>query len=382
MATARQSAPNPAPNSTPVPSKPEAAAAVIGGPPKIPGAVGNAEHYSAPLPPTQEAALLYACDRMDAAIALLKLVLRDPVGKNNIQAWLMLMDLYQLTGNRKEFDALCMLFTVKFETSPPVWRDAQELDEPRRAQKREVKDYFLLKATASGLAGEVEKFKEFAQRTGSCRLDLGKLGAISDEEARLLAVTLAQLRRAKMPLWLSNEDLLQRNLKKLISEKAPERAKGYWELMLETFILTRDHDQFDEIGLEYAVAYEESPPAWSDYVNPLSQTHQGKDLKIVEETPPQQQKEGFMLRGVLSAASKATLQELSQYAVSHTEVNIDMTSALRLDFSMMDQFFETVKSTQLAGKRVIISNLNELNFALLEAFLFNRHAILIRKKPI
>jgi anti-anti-sigma regulatory factor len=383
MATARPPSPvsNPAPNSVPQPSKPDVNVPV-GGPPKIPGAVGTAELYSAPLPPTQEAALLYACDRMESAIQLLKLVLRDPVGKNNIQAWLMLMDLYQLTANRKEFDALCMLFTVKFETSPPVWRESQDLDEPRRNAKRDIKDYFLLRATASGITAEIEKFKEFAKKTGSCRLDLAKLTAVTDNEAKLLAMTIMMLRRGKMPLWLSNYEHFQKLLRKYISESGADASRGFWALLFESLIITRDHDQFDEIGLEYAVEYEESPPAWEDYVNPLSTTHQGKELKIIEEVPANMQKDGFMVRGVLSAASKTILQELQQYAVSHTEVNIDMTSALRLDFSMMDMFFDTVKSTQLAGKRVIISNLNELNFALLEAFLFNRHAILIRKKPI
>ena len=39
-----------------------------------------------------------------------------------------------------------------------------------------------------------------------------------------------------------------------------------------------------------------------------------------------------------------------------------------------------VKAIQLAGKRVILANLNELNAALLEAFGFNRYAILVRRK--
>ena len=47
-----------------------------------------------------------------------------------------------------------------------------------------------------------------------------------------------------------------------------------------------------------------------------------------------------------------------------------------------EQFVEVVKGIQLAGKRVIFSNLNELNAALLEAFGFNRYAILVRKKSI
>jgi anti-anti-sigma regulatory factor len=371
---------NPAPNSVPQPAAP-VSSAPVGGPPKIPGAVGNAEHYSAPLPPTQEAALLYASDRMDGAIQLLKLMLRDPVGKNNIQAWLMLMDLYQLTGNRKEFDALCMLFTVKFETSPPVWRDAAELDEPRRATKREVKDYFLLRSTSAGLSPEIERLRDFAQKTGSVRLDVGKLTQLADDEARILAGLLSKMRRAKMPFWFSNLEHLERYLKKFIAQGESAKVKGYWALLFEAYLLTQNHDAFDEVGVDYAVAYEESPPAWEAYVNPVAETaaKEGKERAAATEEAA---KTGYLLRGVLAAANKAVLTELQAYAASHTEVNIDMSGALRLDFSMMDQLFDVVKSIQLAGKRVIISNLNELNFALLEAFLFNRHAILIRKKPI
>ena len=57
-----------------------------------------------------------------------------------------------------------------------------------------------------------------------------------------------------------------------------------------------------------------------------------------------------------------------------------MDKVLRVDFAAAAQFFEVVKSIQLAGKRVILSNLSELNAALLEAFGFDRHAILIRRK--
>ena len=39
-----------------------------------------------------------------------------------------------------------------------------------------------------------------------------------------------------------------------------------------------------------------------------------------------------------------------------------------------------VKAIQLAGKRVILANLNELNAALLEAMGVNRYAILVRRK--
>ena len=53
---------------------------------------------------------------------------------------------------------------------------------------------------------------------------------------------------------------------------------------------------------------------------------------------------------------------------------------LRVEFGYASAFFDVVKAIQLAGKRVILTNLNELNAALLEAMGVNRYAILVRRK--
>ena len=57
-----------------------------------------------------------------------------------------------------------------------------------------------------------------------------------------------------------------------------------------------------------------------------------------------------------------------------------MGKVLRIDFGFTSAFFDVVKAIQLAGKRVILTNLNELNAALLEALGVNRYAILVRRK--
>src|SRR5258706_4197055 len=72
-------------------------------------------------PPIYEAAILYAADCYEAAQETLKDYMKTADGKNGIRTWLMLFDFYQLTHDRKEVDALSMLFTVKFERSPPLW---------------------------------------------------------------------------------------------------------------------------------------------------------------------------------------------------------------------------------------------------------------------
>lgn len=373
MAT-RQSVPTAA---TAPAAKTEAAPAAA---PRVPGAVGNAEHYSAPLPPTQEAAVLYACDHSEAAIQLLRLVLRDPVGKNNSQAWLMLLELYQLTNNKKEFDQLSMLFTVKFETSAPAWRDVNVLDDPRRTQKRPVNDFFAIKGSGGSLAGEIQKYKEFGEKNGSCRLDLTKIQGMTADEAMALAQAIRVLRRGKKALWFNGLTELSATLQKQLRSAASAIPKGYWELLFESLIFEGKQKEFEELGLEYAVAHEESPPNWEPYVNPQAPAERPEGestakLRAIGENV-------YFVRGALSAAAKNVIPEMVQFAQSRSEVVIDMGGCIRVDFTMMDGLFDAVKSLQLGGKRVIMTHVSELAYALLEAFGVNRHAILVRKKPL
>jgi anti-anti-sigma regulatory factor len=86
------------------------------------------------------------------------------------------------------------------------------------------------------------------------------------------------------------------------------------------------------------------------------------------------------LKGVLSSASSNQIAELNGFAASRTEVVVDMSKVMRVEFGFTSAFFDVVKAIQLAGKRVILTNLNELNAALLEALGVNRYAILVRRK--
>ena len=88
------------------------------------------------------------------------------------------------------------------------------------------------------------------------------------------------------------------------------------------------------------------------------------------------------MNGVVGQNSKEMLQQLSQFAAARQEVLVDASGLLRIDFAVADQFFEAVRAIQLAQKRVILSNLNELVAALLEVFGMSKHAILMRKKPV
>ena len=351
--------------------------------------IGSEEYHSAILPCAQEAAVLYAGNHPDAAISILKAEIKDAMGRNNKQAWLMLFDLYQIAQNREEFDALSMLFTVKFEQSPPAWADGNDsAADPRRAQNRDRKDFFLLKPDKEGeLGGEIDKLVAFAEQHGSMRVDFGKIGAINPADAEKLAGSLQRLRKKGVPMWFNNVEPLEGVLRAAFNEKASAVQKPCWILLFELYILQGKAQPFEDLGLEYAMAFEMSPPNWEVYVNSVAQAweKQSPEAKAAATAAAIQAKggpaeAGFALKGVLSQASANQVADLNGHAASRPEVVVDMSKVLRVDFGFTSTFFDAIKAIQLAGKRVILTNLSELNAALLEALGVNRYAILVRRK--
>jgi len=348
------------------------------------GRLGSEEYNSGALPTAQEAAILYAANHPGAAASLLKTEIKDGVGRNNKQAWLMLFDLHQIAQNHQEFDSLSMLFTVKFEQSPPVWAEGGDAaNDPRRNQSRERKDFFALKPSAAGeLLTEIEKFRAFTEAQGTVRLDVAKVSAITAEEALAFAKALIALRKKHTPMWFNNFESLEKVLRAAFNERATAEQRPFWILLFEIYILLGKMDQFEELGLEFAVAFEMSPPNWEVYVNKVAAeavraTAAAKTAATAPAAPPEA---GYELKGVISPASSNQIAELNAYAATRPEVVVDMGKVLRVEFGFTAAFFDVVKAIQLAGKRVILTNLNEINAALLEAMGVNRYAILVRRK--
>lgn len=334
-------------------------------------------------PVIYEAAILYAADYYDAARDTLKAHMKTEDGKGSIRTWLMLFDLYQLAHNRTEFDSLSMLFTVKFERSPPPWTTDTENADPRRKEKREHKDLFVLAPNADGaLLAEIDRLEDFAKQLGTCRIDFSKVNAILAEEAELFSIVFQRLRRSKIPLWFNGLDNFAAILRVGINEASVaglSSSLGWWSLLFELTILDGRMNEYEDLGLEYAIAFEMSPPAWEVVTRPNST---GDNAPVTAKNTAASTQGGFPMNGVVSQSSKEMLHQLSMFAASRQEVLVDMSGLLRIDFAAAGQFFESIRAIQLAHKRVILSNLNELVAALLEVFGMSKHAILMRKKSV
>ena len=333
-------------------------------------------------PVIYEAAILYAADHYEAAQETLTEHMKTEDGKSSLRTWLMLFDLYQLTNHRKEFDSLSMLFTVKFERSPPVWTTETDASDPRRKEKRERKDLFAMTPDIDGaLLAEIDRFEAFARDVGSCRIEFNKVKSILAEEAELFSIVCQRLRRGKILLWFNGLDEFAAVLKASINEAGGAgiaNTQGWWSLLFELTILDGRMDDYEDLGLEYAIAFEISPPPWEVVARPAAP---GDSVPASESATTVSAQAGFPLNGVVGQASKEMLQQMAVFAASKQEVLIDMSGLLRIDFAVAGQFFEAVRAIQLSNKRVILSNLNELVAALLEVFGMSKHAILMRRKP-
>lgn len=379
----RSSPPRPA-------AAPAAGAATMRPPAPAPAAHGTTGGFatdalnpdSSTFPALYEAAILYAADHYDATKDVLKEHLKTPDGKNNIRTWLTLFDFYQITGNRSEFDALSMLFTVKFERSPPGWAEAENTVDPRRKEKREHKDFFQFTPAADGsMMTEIDRFEAFIKQMGSARIDLGRIKVIEAEEASIFAMLLQRIRRAKMHLWFNSFAALETLLKERINDAGvdKDRALGFWSFMFELYVSDGKLTEYEELGLEYAVAFEMSPPAWEAITRPTGHADTDDAPKVA---PGAMTPIGYPLKGVFNLESKDVAMALSVHASKVQEVVIDMSSLMRVDFAAASYFFETIRSLQSGQKRIILSNLNELVAALLEVFGMQKHAMLMRKKTV
>ncbi|MES2353395.1 MAG: STAS domain-containing protein [Pseudomonadota bacterium] len=324
------------------------------------------------VPQLQEAAALYAADHLDAAQFLLSKAVQDKSG--NAQAWLMLLDLYKMRNFKKEFEDLAMTYTVKFERSPPTWNQETPQAEARK-ETRPNSDFFIF--SKDGLLPDVLKLVEFANRLGSARIDLGKIKAITSDEADALAKALVDLRKRNVPVRFNNVTMLIDLLKKMISENPSKDFLGAWALLFELYQREGRQSEFEDLGLEYAMGFEMSPPSWESV--PVEAISTDAESANDPDTPTATQ--GYPLKGSVSLENVAHVQQqLIHHGASNREVHINMAGLQRIDFSAAGIFAETFTKLAAAGKKIVLIDINELIFPLLEAFGVHRVAVLLRRK--
>ncbi|MEO1766925.1 STAS domain-containing protein [Thiobacter aerophilum] len=364
-------APQPAPKTEPAAEVQEA-----GWDDLLLGSTPTAESYSA----VEEAAVLYANTRVAEAIAVLETFLRENTASRDLQPWLLLFDLYQSQGMKQKFDELSMEFVVRFERSAPVWEPPNAVPSaPVAASAPAAGPTVRLEGMLDGGAEQaIQRLLKLAEGKVPVRLDLAQAQGIDPSRAQLLAEVLLMLRKAGKYLVLAGAQEFTARVK-AYTEGAGRREPAYWRLLFELYQFQNRAQEFEDAAVDYAVTFEVSPPSWEPVAG-LPAEPATESPASPAQTGGEVESDVFRLEGVLDAASEYRLKELARFAEGRSEVVVDLSRLVRVDFMIVGSVINTLINLNQAGKKVTLSGQNEMVHALFEVMGVRDFAQLARRK--
>jgi anti-anti-sigma regulatory factor len=284
-------------------------------------------------PVLENAVLLYASGHGDQALALLSRGVHDDEETQQSQlAWLALFDLLQRAGDRAAFEQLALSYVVRFEHSAPAW---DETVRPTVGPRATSSGYIALTGKLSVASStQLEALRRAITRKDSqVRFDLAAVNDFDDTGARALAIVLADARRRQYPLQLQRPEALRRALEAAM-HRGTAAGEGAWLLLLELMQWQNDRAMFDERAVDYAVAFEVSPPSWEpparidDDANPAVASAAAPQL----DTGVMQGIEVLPCSGVVAGSNPAQLATVMEFAQGREMVYVDLREVERIDF--------------------------------------------------
>lgn len=309
----------------------------------------------------EEAAVLFANANDSAAQAVLDEAVEGG-GKMSEQLWRMLFDLLRVTGDKVGFDARSVRYAQLFEKSPPVW--GEQAPAAATAAAKDAAPAVNLSGNLSGNArAQFEQLVRIGAKLGKLRVDLSRLRGIDETGASLFSETLQALQRGKVKVVIYGAEHALRLLEPLLKVGEPE-GRPFWLCALAMLQQIGDEARFEDMAVNFAVTFEESPPSWEPMqgaVNPA----ESDPLPMRHDDVPAPAREGFVLEGVIGGAQPEVLRHLAVYASERDSVHIDASRLKRLEFVSAGSLFNQLAQLQTQGKLAVIHEPNEMVAALM-----------------
>jgi len=314
----------------------------------------------------ENAALLYASGQGAPARSLLEQgVASDHDTRLSPLAWLALFDMMQRAGDRNGFDQLALQYVVQFERSAPSWEETGERALVAKAGPAGGYIAFSGKLTAAS-ATQVEALKRAIEKGAlQARVDLAQVAGFDDEGARLLAGALAAARRRACPLSIQKPEKLRLALAAAI-KGGVEAGEGAWMLALELLQWRQEREAFEDLAVEYAVAFEQSPPSWEPPPAPPAPPADAASAPAPdEETALPADVETLVWSGVMAGAALPNFARLAEFAQGRTIVPIDMSGVERVDFVCAGAMLNAINRIEAQRKSVQMIGVSPIVRALL-----------------
>lgn len=290
-----------------------------------------------------EAAILYASGQAENVETLLKSLLVE----NNPRAWHMLFDFYRINRRQTDFDRLALDYAMRFESSPPVWESGQR--NAQKTGKKETSRPLVLPPRLDGTIGEkLGHILSSLEKNTTLQLDFSKVGEIYPEGAQAVADMLAASRKTKLKFQVSGAggmiDLLRSHM------HAEPEIQAHWLMLMAIYQLLGKQPEFEDMAVDFAVAFELSPPSWENV----------QAAQEVAAPEPEMPKDAFSLTGIISDASQDQVSRLMQYAQSHVDVVVDCSAVTRIDYAYVGHLIGQLMQLLGSGKTITLQGQNTL----------------------
>ena len=312
----------------------------------------HVEHDVSPVDSdAEEAAILYANGQDAAVRTLLENAVQIHRTGAGERLWMMLFDMYKITGQQESFESLEIEYARTFEKSPPPWFDKSRAP----AKSKDVAAGSLLfrgELTGDNKAA-FDAVRQALDKNPRLRLDLSKISRLDAAGCGALLTLLQQARKARRDLELLGRDALGSLVEERVESGRAEDGEC-WLLLLELLQLQGQHDAFEEAAINYAVTFEVSPPSWEP--KRVAAPEPVRQL-LVDGVGDDVSADAYVLRGEIKSSRFA---DLPAYADVHDPVFLDCMALRRMDFISAGALLNVLTTIRRAGKQIVFHHPNHL----------------------
>ena len=319
----------------------------------------------------EEAAVLYANGNTAEAEAALNAVLDVQGGHAGEGLWMMVLDLYRLTGQRQRFEARVLDYATRFERSPPPWTDLSSAQEHVRSNAAPMVN---MSGSLSGqAAAQFQQIAVIGKKSGAIRIDLGRLRSVDEDGCTLFRNVLRELATERVKVSLLNCAQLAEMLAGQVRTGEPS-GRDIWLLLLEMLQHTGEQERFENLAVDYAITFEESPPSWEARAAQAASTTAVREVALDLDAPASGD---FVLDGEITSAAVEKIRKLAAHASGLQSVEVDCGQLRRIDFVSAGTLFNILATLQAQGKTVVLRNVNAMVAALLRVMGVDQVAVVL-----
>lgn len=318
---------------------------------------------------SETVATLFSEGDTDDALNRLRSYINENEGKVEKRFWFMLMDIYQVLNDEKNFEKVGLIFSNAFGTSPPSW-----VASIQNEKKSSVTGKNIIILEPKLTAEHVVKFKDFLKESKAekfCRINASQCKFEQSDLAGILLFykLLVDLRKNRVISVLMGDNNLINFCKSYIDQSNSRglredfliREQDFWLFYLEILQWKGKKEEFEELSFDYAMKFELSPPDWDKQGIMTVEKNQAENLNDTQEVSK--------LDKILTYNNIENLFTIiKQKFVDQNIVEIDMSHIERIDFASVGSIAHFIQefTAENSEKQLVLNNPNEMILILFE----------------